>query len=66
MEQEKYISSMQDAIKTRRSRRKYIPEPLDQSDVKILHEFIAEYNAKENLGRVVKRYIRDREVYRKI
>ena len=49
MEQEKYISSMQNAIKTRSSRRKYIPEPLDQSDVKILHELIAEYNAKENL-----------------
>ena len=49
MDQEKNILSLQDAIKTRRSRRKYIPEPLEQSDIAVLQELIDEYNAKENL-----------------
>jgi len=31
------------------SRRKYIPEPLDQADIAVLQKLIDEYNAKENL-----------------
>jgi len=41
--------TLQDAIKIRRSRRKYIPEPLKSSSEVSLQELIDEYNNKENL-----------------
>jgi hypothetical protein len=41
--------TFQNAIETRRSRRKYLPEPLSQSDTTKLQALIAEYTSKENI-----------------
>jgi len=43
------MSELNDAIKTRRSRRKYIPEVLKTVEIKKLQALIDEYNTKENL-----------------
>ena len=43
------MMTLQEAIKIRRSRRKYIPEPLEPSAAARLQELIDEYNGKENL-----------------
>jgi len=45
----KHMSILQNAIATRCSRRKYLPEPIDSSVVVKLQALIAEYSVKENL-----------------
>lgn len=43
------MMTLQNAIESRRSRRKFLASPLDQSITAKLQAFIAEYSAKENL-----------------